>query len=96
MSTAPVPMHLMRSAPPISSRRTRSRTSAGERDDAEAEVLGQPDVVGEADDVAAAPRRGDERAGALHPRALDVARVDRVAQREVDERAERPEVAHAW
>ncbi len=30
VSTAPVPMHLMRSAPPIISRRTRSRTSAGD------------------------------------------------------------------
>ena len=65
----------MRSAPPISSRRTRSRTSDGRRDDAEPEVVRQPDVVGEADDVAAAPRRRDERAGALHPRPLDARRV---------------------
>ena len=42
-------------------------------DDAEPEVLGQPDVVRQADDVAAAPGRGDERAGALHPRALELA-----------------------
>ena len=31
VSTAPVPMHLMRSAPPISRRRTRSRTSSTDR-----------------------------------------------------------------
>jgi hypothetical protein len=48
--------------------------------DAELQVVGQPDVAGEADDVAAAPRRGDEGAGALHPRADDVAAIDRVAQ----------------
>ena len=93
MSTAPVPMHLMRSAPPISSRRTRSRTSAGRRDDAEPEVVRQPDVVGQPDDVAAAPRRRDERARALHPRPLELAARDRVPQRDVDERAERADVA---
>ena len=51
--------------------------------DAEPEVFRQADVVGESDDVAATPRRGDERARALHPRPIDVAAVDRVAQRAV-------------
>src|SRR4051794_12631762 len=61
--------------------------------DAEPELRREADVLGETDDVAAAPRRGDERAGALHPGADDVTGVDRVAKRAVHERPERSEVA---
>ena len=63
-------MHLMRSAPPMSRRRTRSRTSSGVVTTPKRRSVGQRDVVREPDDVAAAPRCGDERAGALHPRSL--------------------------
>jgi hypothetical protein len=49
--------------------------------------------VGQSDHVAAAPWRGDVRAGALHPRADDVAPIDRVAQGAVREGAEGAEIA---
>ena len=93
--TAPVPMHLIRSAPPMSSRRTRSRTSSTVVTTPNRRSSGSRMSLGQADDVAAAPRRGDERPGALHPRADDVAAIDRVAQGAVGERPERPEVADA-
>ena len=51
------------------------------------------DVRRQAGDVAAAAGAGDVRAGDPHPRPDHPAGVDRVAQRDVDERAERADVA---
>ncbi len=49
--------------------------------------------MSQADDVAAAPGGRDERAGALHARPIDLAGIDGVAERAVDERAERADVS---
>ena len=88
-------MHLMTSAPPATSARTRSRTSLGISDDPEPEADREVHRRRLAGDLAAAARAGDVRTGALHPRARRPAGVDGVAERHVDERPERPEVADA-
>jgi hypothetical protein len=64
-------------------------------DDAEPQVWRQHDVAGEAGHLAAAAGRRDVGAGALHPRTGHPAAVDRVAQRDVDERPVRADVPDA-
>ena len=77
--------------------RTFSRTSSGVVDDAEAQASGgRPMRRGLAGDLAATAGRGDVGAGALHPRAGRPATVDRVAQRDVDERPERSRRRGPW
>ena len=72
----------------------RSRTSAGDRGRRRTGgPSGRPTSRASAGDLAAAAGRGDVRAGALHPRARRSSRVDRVAQRDVDERPVRADVA---
>jgi hypothetical protein len=66
----------------------------GRPDDPEPQVRRQGDVAGQAGHLATAAGRGDVGAGALHSRASQPARVDRVAQRDVDERAIRADVAN--
>ena len=92
--TAPVPMHLMTVAPADQQPPDPLADLVGRGHHPEPEVVGEPDVVREPHDVAAAPRRGEERAGALHPGPVELAGIDLVAQGAVDERPERPEVAN--
>ncbi len=68
----------------------------GRARDAEAQVPRDRvvDVRREAGDVAAALRTREVGAGAGHPRALHPARLDPVAQRNVDERSERADVTN--
>ena len=60
---------------------------------AEPELARNLDVGSESGDVAAAGRTRDIGTGTGHPGADTGARLDRVAQRDVDERAERAHVA---
>ena len=94
VSTAPVAMTLMKSAPPLSSARTRSRTWSAELATPKRKAGRQGDVRGGADQLAAAGRDGDVGAGHLHPRADHRAVVDRVPQGRVHEGAVGPHVAH--
>ena len=93
--TAPVAMTLIRSAPPWSTRRTALRHLVDGVDDADPQLArdDRVDVGRHAGDVAATTGAGDVGAGDLHPRTLDPAGVDRVAQGDVDERAEGADVA---
>ena len=65
----------------------------GRLDHAQPELRRQAELRGVAGDLAAAARARDVGAGALHPRPGRPAAVDGVAQRDVDERPERPDVA---
>ena len=93
VSTAPVTMHLMSVAPPSTRIRTFSRTSSRRLDDPEPQLRRQAERRRVAGHLAATARRRDVGAGALHPRAGRPAAVDGVAQRDVDERAVRADVA---
>ena len=62
--------------------------------DAEAHCVRDADVGREARDLASTSRAGDVGTRAVHARAGDPPLVDRVAQRDVGEGTERPDVAH--
>ena len=92
--TAPVTMSLMTVG--AARRRARgpsSRTSSAQRTTPKRSSVGEAESRCQPGHVAAATRARDEGAGALHPRARRPARVDRVAQGDVDERPERADVA---
>ena len=92
--TAPVTMHLMTLAPPATRARTFVADLVGVADDPEAQRVRQPHRRRLAGHLATAAGARDVGAGALHPRARRPAGLDGVAQRDVDERPERPDVAH--
>ena len=91
--TAPVAITLMKSAPASKIRRTFARTWSGPVETPTRSSLGTGTSGGETGDVAAAAGAGHVRAGAHHPGPGDPAVLDRLAEREVDERVERPHVA---
>ena len=84
----------MRSAPPASSSRTRWRTSASLFATPRRISSGTIDALRQARDFAAAVRDRDVGARDVHARSLDLACVDRVPKRDVDEGAVGAEVAH--
>ena len=92
--TAPVAMILMKSAPPLSSARTRSRTSSAELATPKRNSAGTVTSPRGTDHLAASGGDRDVRARHRHPRADHGAGVDRVAQRRVHERPIGPDVPH--
>ena len=94
VSTAPVAITLMKSAPWSSSSFTCWRTSRLVVGDAAAELVGHHRALGQPGDFAAAAGDGDVGAGDEHARPGHVAGVDRVAQGDVGEAAVDADVAH--
>src|SRR6266508_3066170 len=93
VSTAPVAMTLMKSAPRWRISRTTRRISSTEFATPNRSSRGTS-RSGATGGMSPPPLEiGDERSGALHPRPDDIARVDRVAEGDVDEGPEGPDVA---
>ena len=94
VSTAPVAITLMKSAPPSSRSLHLLPHLALGVGDAAAELVGHHRALGQPGDLAAAAGDGDVGAGHEHARPGHVAGVDRIAQGDIGEAAIDADIAH--